>query len=242
MERTKWYGWKDTLTKSNSKKWYSRKHMTFAGFVLFVTGICAAIILFPINLILAFSLFALIGGPGIFIGYKRKDFLAICVGLGITAWGYEFYASLLGPAVQRAFLDIIWSKVLPAVYLPTLLVAWLAWFKTHRHTSLKSALAAFLIAAFACGMITVPLVSAVMLDYNHRADASVSEVISMKIVSKEDDDELGYTIWIETQDRGLEFWLIFVRPAFYDQHSLGDMIDVEVRSGALGYAWIEDYR
>ena len=187
----------------------------------------------------------MVGGPGVFIGYKQKS-LSVFLGSFIPAsLAYAFCAMMLGPSVHRAIIGDFESTVLPILCLHSLPIALFIASrersKTHLHITFKHIFFAALGTFLICLLIAVPFTFGGMLDYNHRADTSLPEVISMKIVFKEDDEDLGYVVWLEAPDTDLFFSVDFVGAYFYVSHDVGDWVNATVHKGALGYPWLERY-
>jgi len=220
----------------NPNEWHSRKHMGFVAVLLVAIGIWVAIVFLPEVPILSLLLFALIGGPGVFIGYKqKKTHLILFFGFLIASWGYAF-STVFGVGFTNAFFYDFMTYVMPVVLLGTLPFAWFGRWKTPGYTTFKSAFYTYGIYL----IVIVPFVFSGMWDYNVRADTSPPQVIRMKVVHKSVNDEGVCSLQVETPDGDLSFW-ISVSRSFYDERDIGSSVMVTVRGGALGYEWVEGY-
>jgi len=105
----------------------------------------------------------------------------------IASWGYAFGVVALGVGFTNAFFYDFMTYAMPAVLLGTLPFAWFGRWKTPRYTAFKSAFYTYVIYL----IVIVPFVFSGVWDYNVRADTSLPEVTSMKVVHKRVNDEGG---------------------------------------------------
>jgi len=231
----------------------SQKDRELAGFVLGVAliaiGIWVAIIFLPTVPVLSFLLFVLIAGVGVLLGHKLKDFRWFLYGgLAVAGLGYAFVTTVFpGPSalcetINDALIIDLYKTVVPVAVLGTFAFAWLGRKKLAPD---RKILTAFIKVAFFNLLIITPFIFGGLHDYNRRWDTSPPQVIQLKVVDKwtqwsTDDYGEWYRLKGETLDGSRRFSFV-VSESFYNEHDIGSMCWVRVRSGALGYAWVEGY-
>ena len=236
----------------NPTEWYRREGAKIVGLISIVMGICAAILLFPTLPLYALILFALIGGPGFFIAYKRKRVSPFALaGFLATMLLYFFGLAFSGiwSKTGFSFIASFAIRVVPWLVLGTFVLVGIGDLLMNkgskplgsRLAELSKKLSSWLVPCLFISLFVSGFVFLGMMDYNVRGDMSPPEVIPMRVVENFwVDEDFEWLLKVEAPDRGLNF-VINVGSRFWEDHDIGSVVDVTVHKGALGYPWVERY-